>query len=997
MSYNPALIICAGTAACAGGVVVERRRRAEVERVTRRLAATRDDRGDQDQVGVADRRRLEHLRDNVRVIGFDVDASGGYSVHPALSGEPDHWAPGAFHHMGLPGPNLRAQQISGRLEGYSPLNPHALDGIDGLENAAGGVRNLGWLASFTGQKDIVDAIRGALNLFSRRTRDLYREGETVRIRIIAGSFGGFGSGALELLERTTLACAGDMFADANAWDLRTALLVPGRHRGKDADNTRAVTCAVVMEKAAQATGWLHRVVQSAGEARIERARPVPVTLMSDENAAGTPAVLSLHSFTGAVAEYVWAEVATPAGEKLIARGSDLDTAGAELTDLGEPLRARSAGVSAVELPLVRIGRYCEARLGAAVLEHLLHEVDEDQIDELSKSIFVAERLLEGDGFNDLSQRLLRGGPADPGLEAVLVQRFRRSTADLAGLDLLAEAGDRMDLVVRQLNAGATVAREADRVIGVLDVRMAGEVRRLFRDPRAGAAAARQYLENTAARAGHVAEKAAADTTDREDHLREAEARVAHYEEKFTPGVRQMNRVVRWVKRDQIDTAADRYRRALEHRGIARLHLLANQAAVRVLEATRESAERLLQRVTQAVDTLTEIRAALEDEQRRLAELPKGTTCPVGLSLAQGEEDLDAYYQRFLTERGEAGALGDVAARLLNEEDPVASATDRFGVERLLSEYVASTFRVSLSELHVVDELLRRFPTPADLAEVLRERADREAAERLPLKDGTSHIYRERRVAVVGLDRARSARIVEMLETRPNAENVPFEVVDTADRERIVFLRLRGAFPASAWSHIDGFKESYDRVTIESPFERLHVYAGDRFLPWPGRPMSELEAQLVVLRAWTLGRLEMDPSTGELVLVRGDGDLRLGSAGRLGFVAQTASLQRVALGTGLATLTRPQDNGRKAYALAVDVTSLLGCAIQFFGTDPLDAAVAAVAPGASGPRDALEAAVAQVVTDAATRAFRSELEHWRHNTSPALLGHSRGQRLLRGVA
>lgn len=993
--FNPVLLVTLGTAACGGGLLFERRRRAVVGSLTRRLAGREPAAGEPDVA--ADRRLLAHVRDGVRILGIDVDGSGGYALHPALSGDPDQWPPGTFHHLGLPGPDLRAHQVSGRLEGFDAMNPNALVGIDGLENAAGGVRGLGWLATRTERDRLTTAIRGVLNGFSRGTRDLFRDGDTVRIRLVAGTFGGFGSGALDPVEEIIRSCATDMFPDPKAWDLRIVLLVPGRHRGKDADNARAITCGVLLERAAQASGWRHRVVFRGGEARVERGQPVPVALLSDENAAGTPAVLSIQDFNGAVADALWAELVTPVGEKLIARGSDLDTAGAEVTDLGEPLRARSVGLSVIELPVERIGRYCEANLGSAALGHLLQEVEDEQVDALSVAFFKAERLLEGQGITDLSGRLLGGGPAEPSIDDVLIQRFRRATDDLKGLALLEEAGARMDLVVRQVDPGAAIARQTGRVSEAVATRLSADVRRLCRDPEKGFAAARQYLEHTAARAGHVAEKAAADTPEREERLREAETRVKHWEEHFTPGVRERSGLVRWAKRDQIETAATRYRRDLEHKAVARVHLVANQAAVRVLEATREAAERVLRDVGQAIDTLSEILAKVDGERRRVADLPAGATCAVGLSLVQGADDLDGYYRRFLGDRGELGALRDVATRLLNEEDPVGSATNRSEVERILSEYVAETFRAALAELHVVDELMRRFPDPTLLCDVLRERGDREAAERLPLKDGTDHIYKERRVAVAGFDLARGGALRDLLDGRPDAERVPYEVVDVRDRERIVFLRVRGAFPFSAWSHLEGFGESYERVTANSPYERLHVHALERYYPWPGRGLTASDAAVIIAKAWALGRLELDATSGELHLVRGDGDLALNASNLITYNVDPATRQRASLGTNLDSLTAPQNNGRKAYGVAVDVTSLFSCAVRFFGAEPVEMALDALRPPKPGPRPALEAAVASVVTDEAIARVREEVEWWRQNTVATTRVRVRGARILRGVA
>lgn len=993
--FNPVLLVVLGTAACGGGMLFERRRRTVVESLTRRLA--RRNPADSEPDVALDRRLLAHVRDGVRVLGIDVDGSGGYAMHPALSGDPDHWSPGTFHHLALPGPDLRAHQLSGRLEGFDAMNPNALVGIDGLENAAGGVRGLGWLATRTERDRLAMAIRGALNGLGRGTRDLFRDGDTVRIRLVAGLFGGFGSGALDPVEEVVQDCAMDMFPDPKAWDLRIVLLVPGRHRGKDADNSRAITCGVLLERAAQASGWRHRVVYHGGEARVRRVQPVPVALLSDENAAATPAVLSLQDFNGALSDALWAELVTPVGEKLIARVSDLDTASAEVTDLGEPLRARSVGLSVIDLPVERIGRYCEASLGAAALGHLLQEVGDEQVDALSVAFFKAEQLLEGQGITDLSSRLLGGGPAEPSLDDVVIQRFRRASDDLKGMALLGEAGARMDLVVRQVDPGDAIARHTGRVSEAVAARLSADVRRLCRDPEKGFAAARQYLDHTAARAGHVAEKAAADTAEREERLRAAETRVNHWEEHFTPGVREMSALVRWAKRDQIETAATRYRRDLEHKAIARVQLLANQSAVRTLEATREAAERLLRDVGQAIDTLSEIRTKVDGERRRIADLPPGATCAVGLSLVQGEGDLDAYYRRFLGDRGEVGALRDVATRLLNEDDPVGSATNRSEVERILSEHVAETFRAKLAELHVVDELVRRYPDPADLCELLRERGDREAAERLPLKDGTDHIYKERRVAIAGLDLARGGALRDLLDRRPDAERVPYEVVDVRDRERIVFLRVRGAFPFSAWSHLEGFRESYERVTADSPYERLHVHPLERYYPWPGRGLTALDAAVIVAKAWALGRLELGATPGELQLVRGDGDLGLNASNLITYRVDPATRQQASLGVNLDSLTAPQNNGRKAYGIAVDVASLFSCAVRFFGAEPVELALDALRPPKPGAPPALEAAVASVVTDEAIARVRAELEWWRQNTVATTRVRARGERVLRGVA
>jgi hypothetical protein len=185
-------------------------------------------------------------------------------------------------------------------------------------------------------------------------------------------------------------------------------------------------------------------------------------------------------------------------------------------------------------------------------------------------------------------------------------------------------------------------------------------------------------------------------------------------------------------------------------------------------------------------------------------------------------------------------------------------------------------------------------------------------------------------------------------------------VDTGDPERISFLQVYGGFPVSDWAGLAAARAAYLEASEGATFERCHIWPYLRFLPDPGRPLSQEEVAVFAFEAWALHRLTWDPRQGWKLLpgVDSEPEMRLGP----GFEAM---------------------NGPEGYRRAIDVITQFWCRFQesgpVFVRDRL-AVLEAIQGGATAGTE-VETRLAELVTDSVKERIERQLEWFEINTVP----------------
>jgi hypothetical protein len=953
------ILIFAGTAAGGVGLEFGRKRADEVARVSSRLATSLN--GQHAELA----RRLSDIRDGIHVLAVDVDTTNIYSLNTPLNDALPSWPIGEFVPCPLPGPDMvqsiREGQHPGRFE-Y--LNGEAIAALHGHGDASGGVRMNGWLAAEANLGRIDQEIRRHLKGIITRRRILSRPlSAKIRIILVSGTFGGFGSGSSAVLRRLIADIARDMQLDV---EMSCILLVPGTHTPKDPDSTFALTHAVLRELTAQSTRlhWHRRTRRGSTES--VRSVFIPTAVVSDTNhAPGEPKAVSVENLTGQVAELLRTLCLTDLGPRLDALAADFQTQSLQPTATGEPRCGQSVGLATIHFDRDRQVQFTRAKLIDLVLSNSLDNIDAATLQRDVRAFYETRRIVQGDGVHQLSDRLLEQG--DGRRDAVDIERFRRlclsNTAGVKGLALLHVARARVQLSAQQAgDVDAAFAERAEDLVGSLAADVTKHTDDLVRDPRAGCGAASEWLTLALGVADNMLAEAGRDTAVVEGQVAQSQARVTHFEGVYIPQLRRKNFLYRWLRRGRIEANADDYTRCLEELQVARMRLAAHLRAIAVLQALHEVIHQRGREVQAVVDTTTAERDSARADIDRIAAHRPDFGCPVGFPLISGLEDLEALHVRLVPPAELEKVRSDVHARLYTVDDPLRVAADPAALHAQIAAAVETTFRERIDELHVVDEFRRRFPDPELRGAALRERV-RESYEAVQLRDCCDQEHGVYLVRLLGVDANRMGDIHELLGRYDHQRVTGFQIVHIDDPDRIIFLQYRAVFPLSDWAHFRTSRETYERLSAQLPFEKFHVVPQERSLPVPGELLTAVAARVVAIKAWTLGRLDYDREAGTWLLL-------------------TADEAPLPLGKELEVLL-----GAEGYRRGVDISSEYGGHYLKHGPDRILEQLSRIrarrADRKSGARD-LEYYIAGLVDDEVVARIERELAWWRRNSVAAAM-------------
>ena len=386
--------------------------------------------------------------------------------------------PGLFSHVTLPHASAldRIRSGDGRLIDF--VNPEALKGLDD-PNASGGTRPAGNLAWQANAERLQAELRQDLHfLLGKRQVQANPRADAVRVFIVAGLFGGFGTGAWAPL-RSTLWALSDEFGVR--LDLMPFFVVPGVHSGKDRVNSRAVAYAVIKELVADASDcrWFRDSSRGLECAGNERVRSRDALFISDSNNAPCPKLLPPPNLNALGSEVLEALIFTPVGDLIETQLGDFSKAGARLTPNGESCHGRTIGLSEIRLNRERLYRYSSSVAKLDFLDRAAREGPEEVIRQEAVAWIESLRLgfapVPQGAAGELMRRarssrilerfrsLFRGACEKLGAREVV--RTGRSLRDLA----LTNSGNFEGAVEDQIRP---VAEEAEANLKALVVRMA---------------------------------------------------------------------------------------------------------------------------------------------------------------------------------------------------------------------------------------------------------------------------------------------------------------------------------------------------------------------------------------------------------------------------------------------------------------------------------------------------------------------------------------------
>jgi hypothetical protein len=840
----------------------------------------------------AERSRLESLQslstllkqrlallNNIQTVAIDVDATHIYPCNLPAHCSIHQWQPGDFLHCPMPNPDLiRSIQLGRQPERYENFNPHALRALQTKTHASGGTRPNGYIGFQVNRQRIEQKLRQCLrNPLLQQAAGAMPEGEPVRVILVASTFGGFSSGSLELLKQLVWQVADEIKIGIH---FSCILLIPGgMHLSKDGSNSRAVTLAVMKELAATSTGQHYQWQAGVGTGGAEAIRQVETVLVSDTNHAPEAQGLSVPNLVSLVAELLLTLATTPLGVRLITQAADFTARAGETTIAGEPRSASSVGMSVIYLGRKRLTQFGECSLGQAVVSCWLQPANGAIAQQSAQDFVVRHRLLAGQGERQLLERLLEeaivdGNPITPLRVAGLIDHY---TQNYQGMDLLTQAETQARLAFQQAIQPANtlqdilVERQTELVRGcVLDLQQTVEASIL--NPNQGVLTAKQFLSTLLQLLEAIAVQASEDTPKYDSEVSHCQTWLTTLQTQTVPYLQQQfqrernswlypfrSRRVEARLANQSQEAGWRYLNGIKRYYRALMQQTAHHTGVETLLHLFKHVRHLLQQVQQVEASLTALHSRLQNERSQIMAYSPEFECPNGLYLIKTAAELQLYYQRILPEGSEDRAIATISNDLSRQSALLSLLSDPNQLREHLATQAGAILNHGLAGLHIVTELNRRFSNGQGkvdekaLGEALRQR-DRQSYEFIQLGGNSDTEHGVFVIRLLGIDQTKAGNLPILLNQYASQRGMSYEVLNTEDPDKILFLQYRAVFAYSDWAHFGQAWQDYEQVSRATRFEKFHPVVGARNLPLPGQMPTLLQAKVALIDAWILGKL-----------------------------------------------------------------------------------------------------------------------------------------------
>jgi hypothetical protein len=246
--------------------------------------------------------------------------------------------------------------------------------------------------------------------------------------------------------------------------------------------------------------------------------------------------------------------------------------------------------------------------------------------------------------------------------------------------------------------------------------------------------------------------------------------------------------------------------------------------------------------------------------------------PRGVAL---DDDLDGLYRRLLARTPaeaddpmvEHRAARELLAELRGRGDLLELAQEDGHIVAELEALAAARVCTPVLGLHVQDELLRRYVPGSDLLKSFLRERDREAFENVPLNPAAQYDHAPQILRFLCGDRRHGPELVRTLNEAAHVRaggQARYEFVDTGDPEQLALVQIRVSFSPSQINLYPPCRNAYLQRSRDLALEQMHTELVGRFLPEPGVPASDVDAQVALVKAFAINALTLDDDSMQLL-------------------------------------------------------------------------------------------------------------------------------------
>lgn len=807
---------------------------------------------------------------NMHLLAFDTDDTLVFTslpqpTDPELEGK--GFATGTFQLLRPIGPNTIAAIKEGRYPGRAGFGSLHQLGI-GSEGTKGvGQAPLPGAAAIEFNKDIIAArMEEMLKKFiEKRHLDASAEGQQIMLFLVHSKYGGTSSGGRERFRLILQDCLERLGINAVVFEL---IIVPDTAETKDWLQTASVCFSGVAEINAAATGRFYTVqhLTSDSEPRIYAIPHGRTILIANNNdALHKPLATDRIRQTSFIANFIHLASTSDIGSQLIKELIDFDDDSAKPTRSGELRWAKSLGASFITLNRQRLIHHHVAKVAELASGRLLQGKPVETINTLAENFFHQQHLLEGEGFNQLSDTLLRFPHTNGAQRPVsLIDRSRQlilqNLNSQMGMDAINAARAAINHSTEILEAFVNHVEENTRSrSNAIAEAFDSHCRSIIRNTEHGYRTALDFAGKVSLMLQQVKNATSNEIADLDHELEQQRNAVNQFQNDLVPEVENKGFIWKLINRDRLRHLASNGCLAVANASSLELRLAAKQRVLAVCDGVAEHAAKRTAELTELV-TIVETFASASQKTREYEEnLDDVDVCPNGHSLIS-KDNINSYYERAIKATS-TKEFPEAETQLILQSlqvfhqrlpDPFI-LRDQPNALEALTEVAYERLSQFINSLNVVDELLTERPIGSEtLRSYLLERA-REAEPALRLKDNDVHDNKQDFVNIIAIKGGAANPLVAELNTY-GTQKRPYTPVDTQDPDAIVLISLRSTFPVSDIVAFENWKKAYFETAKHLKEEQFHRSMWRRFIPLPAAKVTIEDARRYVAMSFVLGRL-----------------------------------------------------------------------------------------------------------------------------------------------